>query len=728
LKIRTKILSLGGFNIAIQLLTLVIIITIFSSLVTGFGEIIEKANSNKQLTQKSQKDLAHTGQQVEKMVEQTTGLNDLIGATNNSIKILEKKVIFSSESLSTISETIENVLDSIEDEEIQDRLFDVADTVSDLQEIMKREALISLQSSVKSMNESTAKVGEQLENINIISTNLERLKTNGLNVSKESGEILSISTLFAESIKKNQIFLSILILVFAAGAVIIAIVISRSITIPLMKVVDMVKDIAQGEGDLTKRLAVTTKDELGELSSSLNTFIERLNTIIVNITSNAETVAASSRELLIVSEQVSLGTEELSLKANTVASASEEMSSNMSSVAAASEEAATNISIVSDSASNMQQTLAEVAENCDRAKTISGDATTQVDKAAERVAFLGTAAQEISKVTEAITDIAEQTNLLALNATIEAARAGDAGKGFAVVAGEIKELARQTASATKDIKERILKIQNYTEDTVLDVTKISAVITDVNGIVLTIADSVEEQSGNARDVAENIGQASTGITEVNENVSQSSQVSSEIAKDIAGVNAVANDMSRTSTLLNQSATDLSGLSSNLRDLISVFKVSADKADDGENSAFSENQIADIMPWGPQFMLGIPEIDEQHKILVSLINKQHKFMKLQKGGAKSAEIINELSDYCAYHFDYEEQLFEKYGYSESAEHKRSHGRLVDKITAFQVQRDEGIASLPMDLMTFSTDWLTTHILETDKAYVPFLKDKMHNQDQ
>ncbi len=578
MKIRTKILSLGGFNVAIQLITLVIIITIFSSLVTGFGEIIEKANTNKTVAQKSQEDIGNTGQLVEKMVDQMTGLNGLISTANNAIKILEKKVVLSSESLSTISESIENVLDTIEDESVQDDLFDMADGIGDLQEIMKREALIILQSSVKNMDDSTIRVGEQLENITVISSNLDRLKANGLDVAKESSEILTISSLFAKSIEKNKIFLSILIAVFAAGAVTISLVISRSITIPLMEVVDMVKDISQGEGDLTKRLAVTTKDELGELSSSLNTFIKKLNSIIVNITSNAETVTAASRELLNASEQVSGGTESLSQKANMVAAASEEMSSNMSSVAAASEEAATNISIVSDSASNMQRTLGEVAENCDKAKTISSDAANQADKAVERVTYLGTAAQEISKVTETITEIAEQTNLLALNATIEAARAGDAGKGFAVVAGEIKVLASQTASATKDIKERILKIQNYTDDTVTDVTKISTVITDVNGIVLTIANSVEEQSVNATEIAGNIEQASTGITEVNENVSQSSQVSSEIAQDISGVNTVAEDMSATSTVLTQSATDLSGLSSNLIDLISVFKVSTQEVE------------------------------------------------------------------------------------------------------------------------------------------------------
>ena len=252
-----------------------------------------------------------------------------------------------------------------------------------------------------------------------------------------------------------------------------------------------------------------------------------------------------------------------------------------------------------------------------------------------------------------------QTNLLALNATIEAARAGEAGKGFAVVAGEIKNLAGQTAQATKDIKEKIAGIQSSTDDTVLDVTKISEVISDVNEIVTTIAAAIEEQSASATEVAQNIEQASTGINEVNENVVQSSLVSSEITKDISGVNTVAKDMSERSTQMNQSAMGLSGLSSKLRDMISVFKVSAKTTQSDDDSPdLSEKNIPDLMSWGPKLILGIDKIDDQHKELVSLINQLHKAMKSKKGRQKSGEILNGLADYTVYHFGHEEELFDK----------------------------------------------------------------------
>jgi methyl-accepting chemotaxis protein len=120
--------------------------------------------------------------------------------------------------------------------------------------------------------------------------------------------------------------------------------------------------------------------------------------------------------------------------------------------AAAMEESATNVTMVTTSSEEMSATIGEIAQNAEKARTISDQAVSKATDTSGQMDGLGRAAQGIGKVVETITEISEQVNLLALNATIEAARAGEAGKGFAVVANEIKELAKQTSEATLEIK------------------------------------------------------------------------------------------------------------------------------------------------------------------------------------------------------------------------------------------------------------------------------------
>ncbi len=483
------------------------------------------------------------------------------------------------------------------------------------------------------------------------------------------------------------------------------------------------KSIKGQERDLTIRLSLNRQDEIGILADCFDQFVSNLDNIIMNIGQKTETVAASSSEVFMASERMHEESSDLSMRSNSVAAAAEEMNSSMHTVAAASEEASTNISMVADAASLMQANITGIAHNCDKARQISNNAKNQVDTATEKVGRLGEAAKEISKVTQVITDIAEQTNLLALNATIEAARAGEAGKGFAVVAGEIKNLASQTAQATESIREKIEGIQKSTRETVFEVGNISEVISSVNHIVNEIVKAIEEQSRTATEVAGNIEQASIGISEVNENVAQSSQVASEIARDIAQVDGIASEMSERAGGLTGGAKDLDQLSMNLRQMISIFRVSMDQKKEASDSGVAEKHIPELMPWRSGLETNIKEIDTQHKELVRLINILHKAMKQQRGAKEAGGILNDLAKYTVFHFGFEEDLFQKYGYPENENHKKIHKELIEKVKAFQKAFETGKATVTMDLMDFLVDWLKTHIMKTDMAYVPFLKGKL-----
>ncbi|SHO52592.1 methyl-accepting chemotaxis protein [Desulfopila aestuarii] len=341
---------------------------------------------------------------------------------------------------------------------------------------------------------------------------------------------------------------------------------------PLNKAVDGLKDIAEGEGDLTMRLQVTSKDEIGDMAYWFNTFIDKLQGIIKQIAINSTSVGNSAEQLSSISEELLTGAEDTSQRSSNVATSSEEMSANLNNVAAAMEESSTNANMVATAAEEMSSTINEIAENAEKARGISSDAVSQANNASRSMHQLSEAANKIGKVTETITEISEQTNLLALNATIEAARAGEAGKGFAVVANEIKELAKQTAAATLDIKNLVDAVQSTSNSTSEGIGQISNVIAGVNDIVSTIASAVEEQTAATQEIANNIAQASQGIQEVNENVNQSSSVATGISQDIAEVSSAAQNISKRSNDVKQSAQDLLARSQELNTIVGNFKV------------------------------------------------------------------------------------------------------------------------------------------------------------
>jgi len=381
----------------------------------------------------------------------------------------------------------------------------------------------------------------------------------------DSGEIFSPVTLLAQ-VSAVTVVISIIV------AVLIILFIANSILKPLNEVVTNLKDAAEGDGDLTTRIEVASKDEVGDLADSFNVFIGKIQNIIKEVAQNSNDLTASAENLAGISIGMNKASDHTSAISTKVASSSEEMKDNIASVAQVLDTTSNSINTVAAAADEMSATINEIASNTGNASQITQNAVTRAGEVTEQMNELGDSASQINQVIGTISDISAQVNLLALNATIEAARAGDAGKGFAVVANEIKDLARQTADATDEIRSKIEGIQTSTENSISGIKNITDIVNETNDIVITIASAIEEQSAATQEIAGNISHVSSGVGEVNSSMSNTADVATSIVSEIAEVKISTQELSGNSDQVNTKAEELSALASKLDTLVNQFKV------------------------------------------------------------------------------------------------------------------------------------------------------------
>ncbi len=363
------------------------------------------------------------------------------------------------------------------------------------------------------------------------------------------------------ALKTSAAQLSWAIMITAGIATLIGVVIAfylrQQITKAFRNLIERIRDIAEGEGDLTQRIEENNHDEIGELSAWFNTFVTKLHDVIVQVKTVSSEVASASNEIAASADEIAAGAGEQSQQITAVSAAVEEMSASVIEVARNSADAANS---ANESGRIAADGGAVVTDTIHGMESIN-DAVTS---SAESVQELGKRGEQIGEVINVINDIADQTNLLALNAAIEAARAGEHGRGFAVVADEVRKLADRTTKATEEIAGSIQAIQ---DETTLAVQKMNAGTEEVtNGVekaeragdaLNQIVASAQDVSSMVQSIAAAAEEQSVASEDVSRNIEQISMVTSQTSEGIR-------EAAHSATLLSERATTL-------QQLVSQFK-------------------------------------------------------------------------------------------------------------------------------------------------------------
>lgn len=338
--------------------------------------------------------------------------------------------------------------------------------------------------------------------------------------------------------------------VILAVIVFVSLFLSGIITKSVLAINKFLKEVSDGEGDLTRELPVLSNDEMGEMAKHFNKFIGKLNEIISIVKEGSQNVASASTELASTTEELTTTFQDQAGQVTSVAGATEEISVTsqevMNSLNAANEQTRNAEKLTNEGKSQLTSSVTEVMAIRDKVQTLG----VTIDN-------LANSSSEIGNIINVINDIADQTNLLALNAAIEAARAGEHGRGFAVVADEVRKLAERTQSATKEIENIISSLQNETKTATTDMEEANKkVVAGAEAIEHTqrvfedIVNAVESINGTNRTINTSIQEQVTAISNINENAQVISTGIDESSNALEQVTATVADLQRQADDLN----------------------------------------------------------------------------------------------------------------------------------------------------------------------------------
>lgn len=387
-------------------------------------------------------------------------------------------------------------------------------------------------------------------------------------------------------VRKSVLSTGVLVLISILLTVLLTLNIGSSIVKPLKQVTQKLKDISQNEGDLTQRLEIKSKDELGDLSRNFNAFADKLSSILSEVSSASELIHTSSTVIKTVTETQTQSMESLSASVIEITSLTSDNASvlkTMNGQIQSSSDLSTQTSYLSSHASTQaSQTKATALEGTLKIEEVVS-AMTQISEASKGVVHLvndlDASSQKIGNIITMISAISDQTNLLALNASIEAARAGEAGRGFTVVANEIKKLADESKEASRQISELVIDNQSKSSIVVSSVENVETVIAMGETKANQVGLSIQEMITGIEEMVNMIDQIKVSNTSIADHavhleaaMTKMVASSGEIAEGTETISGTIEEQLSTMIELDDASSKLNALAVKLNSVMGGFKV------------------------------------------------------------------------------------------------------------------------------------------------------------
>lgn len=379
-------------------------------------------------------------------------------------------------------------------------------------------------------------------------------KLEALGDSQVENKTEEIKTITAEV----KIAIAITMLVGIAVAVGIIVFTVRVVVSPIMKVTQRMRDIAEGEGDLTMRLDVHGHDEIAELSTAFNAYTAKIHEMVIKVADATAQLAASSEQTAQITSAASDQVERQKYESELVAAAVTEMAHAAHDVARSAEGAAAAVHSADEKAQSGNQIVTNTMNSIHALASEVGVANGVITELADE-------SEKIGKILDVIRNVTEQTNLLALNAAIEAARAGEQGRGFAVVADEVRTLAQRTQASTLEIHSIIQRLQEGTGKAVLAMEKGRQ---QVNHSVAQF-EGVNEAF---RNIADAVRTATDMTTQIAAAAEQQNAVSEEVGRNVTNIRDAAEESAKSTRQVMDANLGVAELATQLQGLVGSFKI------------------------------------------------------------------------------------------------------------------------------------------------------------